>query len=588
MEHPFADQCQDLAASLLANNLNAIQEDGSILPYEGEDSRLDEPGHAALAIGEFYRATGQTKLEGYDLVDLCARCITNQAFTDQETDNGIAYSGLGLLSFSPSKERNQVWERLLDPTRERLDKMLLQRGSFVHAEQPYSIAKAVTRFSMDLTKKDETGKLIEKFISTVESNSSAGFMDIDPDNGIGGCYDIAGVSSFVFIRQALQLHANIHLRDRKLPSLRTFVEKYLRMIPDLTRLDGMGWAFGEGTGAYAQMHCISLILQAMRDDWIRDDKKAIFLDILRRVFYFFFSTYIDQETGHLLIRDAERTTISRHTTRMANFDAARYLSQWSRLARSISGSIDDAKPTKPKNTGRFVIFDKANKKEQGLFIYQDSSSGLLLQLPLMQSRNPESSDCLAFPHCPGIFDWPVERYLPVMVPELRFGEVTTLPCFYGKQSTTGLGMRNSFFFKYDQPELITKEGVMANGIGSVKVKWTFSGNKIQSEFVYTVKNVIQLDSMRYNLCLGLPHSYHTMGTSFKLGPESLRATVIKDDFQAEWAANDEVTHDPSYRGYYGKIHYVQTLLRDHPLIMRPGIQYKLILEFEPDVQMFEE
>ena len=86
-------------------------------------------------------------------------------------------------------------------------------------------------------------------------------------------------------------------------------------------------------------------------------------------------------------------------------------------------------------------------------------------------------------------------------------------------------MRNSFFFKYDQPELITKEGVMASGIGNVKVKWTFAGNKIQSEFVYTVKNIIQLDSMRYNLCLGLPHSMHTMGTSFKLGPESLRAIV---------------------------------------------------------------
>ena len=42
-------------------------------------------------------------------------------------------------------------------------------------------------------------------------------------------------SSFIFIRQALQLHANVHLKDRKLPKLRTFAEKYLRMLPDMTR-----------------------------------------------------------------------------------------------------------------------------------------------------------------------------------------------------------------------------------------------------------------------------------------------------------------------------------------------------------------
>lgn len=588
MEHPFADQCQDLAASLLANNLSAIQEDGSVLPVDGEDSRLDEPGHAALAIGEYYRATGETKIEGFDLIDLSARCITNQAFTEQDTDNGIAYSGLGLLSYGPSKERNLVWERLMDPTRERLDKMLLQRGKFNHSEQAFSIAKAVTRFSMELTKKDETGKLIEKFISTVEENSSAGFFDTNPDNGIGGSYDIAGVSAFIFIRQALQLHANIHLRERKLPSLRTFVEKYLKMIPDTTRMDGLGWAFGEGIGAYGQMHCISMILQAMRDDWITEDKKPLYLDILRRLFQYFFGTYIDQETGCLLIRDHERTTIDRHTSRMANFDAARYLSQWSRLARSIDGSINDAEPTKPRTAGRFVIFDKCNKKEQGMFIFRDQKSGLVTQMPLMQSRTPGSSDSLAFPHCPGIFDWPVESYLPIMVPELQFGETTTVPCFYGKQCVTGLGLRNSFYFKYDQPELITTDCEIASGIGSVKVRWTFSGTKILSEFTYTVKNVVQLDSMRYNLCLGLPHSIHTMPTTFKLGPESLRATVLKDDFQAEWAANEDVSNDPSYRGYFGKVHYIQTLRRSHPLIMRPGVQYKLNIQFEPDIELFGE
>ena len=63
------------------------------------------------------------------------------------------------------------------------------------------------------------------------------------------------------------------------------------------------------------------------------------LDALRRLFYFFFTTYLDQEQGCLVIRDEERNTVENHTTRMANFDAARYLCQWARIARSLKGKL---------------------------------------------------------------------------------------------------------------------------------------------------------------------------------------------------------------------------------------------------------
>ena len=62
--------------------------------------------------------------------------------------------------------------------------------------------------------------------------------------GSKGVYDVYGLLSFIFIRQALQLHANVHLKDRKLPKLRTFAEKYLKMLPDMVRQDGLGWNFG--------------------------------------------------------------------------------------------------------------------------------------------------------------------------------------------------------------------------------------------------------------------------------------------------------------------------------------------------------
>jgi len=52
--HNFSDQCLDLARSLLGNNLQHINEDGTVTPAAGEEPRVDEPGHAALAIGEFF------------------------------------------------------------------------------------------------------------------------------------------------------------------------------------------------------------------------------------------------------------------------------------------------------------------------------------------------------------------------------------------------------------------------------------------------------------------------------------------------------------------------------------------------------
>lgn len=582
----FAAQCLDMARSMLGHNLEAINADGTVRPLEGEFDRPDVPGHAAMAIGEFFRATGETTLGNYDLVDLAARCITAQVFTEEEHENGLAYCALGLLAFGPAKDRNTVWERLLEPTRERLDKRLLMRTDYEDHFQAFNIAKSVARFSMGLSKKDETGRLVERFIERLQQYSSSGFHDDGPGKGVGGVFDIYGLMSLVFIRQALQLHANIHLRDRKLPSLRTAAERYFKLLPDLVRQDGMGWIYGRSIGAYGQMHAISLILQSLRDGWIADDMRPVYHDLLRRLFQFFYMTYLDQEQGFLVIRDHERDTVCNHTSRMADYDGARYLCQWARLAKAIGGTLT-ARPALGRTSGRFVVFDKSNKKEQGLFIYQDTESGLHIQLPLVGSGSAENSDYLSFPHCPGIFDWPVNRYLPVLLPELTFGEHRTIPGFYGKHCVTGLGLRKSFYFRYEQPELITVAEKIVPGLGSVKVNWSFAGNTVTSEFVYTVKNQVQLDRMRYVLVIGAPHSRYRIGSTFTLGQQGLRCNVVRDDFQGRWLDTEVVTNDPAYKTYYGKIHYVQSLVRDHPLIMRPGQQYRLTVSFQPDIAFAE-
>jgi hypothetical protein len=580
--HSFSEQCLDMARSILGHNLDSIQPDGSVLPANGELSRPDEPGHVAFALGEYYRATGETSLLGRDLVDLAARCITAQVFTEPPTENGLAYASLGLLCFGPSKERNPVWERLVPETQERIDKQLLHRSDYDNHWQAFNVAKAVARFSFGLSKKDETSRLIERMVDRIDQTSSAGFFD-DSIHGLGGNFNLYGVMTFVFIRSALQLHANSSVRDRKLPTLRTYAEKYIRMMPELVRTDGLGWAFGRAAGAYGQMHCISLILQGLRDGWIPDDQKAKYFDILRRLFMFFYQTYLDQEQGFVDLRDTERTAYEKHTTRMANFDAARYLCQWSRLANTVQVPAGSPRLDPPRTTGRFVVFDKGNRKEQGLFLYRDIESGLHLQIPLISCGGHLSSDAISFPHCPGVFDWPNNVYLPVMLPELTFGGRATLPAFYGKNCVTGLGLRNSFFFRYEQPDLITTDEEILKNVASVKVQWTFAGGKIGCEFAYTVKQQVTLEKFRYALVIAAPHSKYRVGGSLTLGPLSHRCSVIRDDFQASWLDTEVVTADPTYRTNYGKVHYLQYLVRDHPLIMRPGQVYRLAVNFEPDL-----
>ena len=86
----------------------------------------------------------------------------------------LAYAALGLLCFGPSKERNPVWERLVDETRQRLDKQLLHRSDYDNYWQAFNVAKAVCRFSLGLSKKDETSRLIERMVERIEQTSSNG------------------------------------------------------------------------------------------------------------------------------------------------------------------------------------------------------------------------------------------------------------------------------------------------------------------------------------------------------------------------------------------------------------------------------
>jgi hypothetical protein len=245
-----------------------------------------------------------------------------------------------------------------------------------------------------------------------------------------------------------------------------------------------------------------------------------------------------------------------------------------------TGRIRRASAFKPGN--RLVIFDKNAKRESGLFVYRDGKTGLNLQLPLIGGNGRMSSDCLAFSHCPGGFDWPAGKYLPILQPELTVDGRRYIPSYYGKKLSTGLGHRRSVVFTYEQPEWITVEEEVVPGIGSCRVAWTFSEEKIISEFTYVVRERTRVERLCYMIALSAPHSIYG-ANHFALDAESLRAVVEHDDMLLSWQEIADVAENPDYRTYFGKIHYLQELSRSHPLIMHPGQPYKLVISFSPDV-----
>jgi hypothetical protein len=579
----FAEQCTDVARSILSHNLGYIDEEGNIRVADCEKPVGDEAAHVAFALGEYYRLTHETNFLQHDIIDLAAKMIVYQLENVPKSNDWGGYIALALLSFGAVKERNPVWEKLSAEVRVQLDNLLIRRDELKGNGFACAIAKAVARHGLRITKKDETGKLIDRFLAYCEEHSTGGFFDGDKGKGIGGNFDVKGLFNLSFIRQALHLHTDNFFIEKKLPSLRTHAEKYINLIPDLMREDGTCWVYGECVGAYAQMYCISTILQALRDRWIAPEKQSLYVNIVLDLFQKFFCHYIDQESGYMVIRDEERSSGEEQSSIRANFDAVRYLCQWSRLTRKspiVTGRIRRVSAFKPGN--RLVIFDKGLKRESGLFIYRDAKTGMNLQLPLIGSNGRADSDCLAFPHCPGVFDWPSGKYLPILQPELTIDGRRYIPSYYGKKLSTGLGSHRSIIFAYEQPELITVEEEIVPGIASCKVAWIFSETKITSEFTYTVKDRIRVESLRYMIVLSAPHSIYG-ANNLALDEQSLGAIVEHDDMMLSWREIGEVGSDVEYRTCYGKIHYLQELSRSYPLIMHPGQPYRLIVSFMPGV-----
>ncbi len=579
----FAHQCLELARLLLGNALPSVTGEGAVVPAEGETSLPDESAHAFNALAEFYRTTHETTLDEVDLIETAAHCFLYQS--QQPTSREMfLQNALSLSGFGTNREHNPIWEKADEETRKNFEKRLTERAT---ADDGFSkvlnILRATVRYNFGYTQKDEVPKLIDEFLNILQPTN--GWLARPCEHGIGGCFDDVILEAFLLIRQALDAHTHFSMIERKLPGLRTATERILKVLPDMVRSDGLGWAYGADVGVYGQLYPMALLVQCFRDSWIPTDKISFYGDWLCRLFQYFFGTFVDTERACLVVNDGERRTAPSQTTRSVTFDTIAFLCRWARWTSKLRETLVSSEET-PKSKSRWVLFEKTYNKEQGLFLYRDAASGLTVQLPLI--GNDGKAGALAFPHCPGIFDAPVDTYLPVLLPELTINGTRTLPSFYGKNCVSGLGLKKAVTFSYEQPELISKDEMLLPGVGSVKVRWSFEGSTVSASFIYKFKQPVTVERFRFVIPLSMPHGTHHLNTSLMLGENSLQVSVAKDDFGARWKEIESVVDDPAYRTPYGKICYLQTLERSTPLHAKPGKEYCLQLELKPDVRRIGE
>ena len=577
----FAHQCLELARLLLGNALPSVTEVGTVVPVDGEAALADESAYVFNALAEYFRATHETTFNETDLIETASRCFLHQLQqpTVRET---FLKNALSLLAFGNNREHNPVWGKASEEARKSFEKQLneytLSNDGFAKV---LNIARSTVRYSFGYTKKDDVPRLIDEFSEVLQATN--GWLAHPCERGIGGQFDGTTLKVFLFIRQSLDCHAHFPMVDRKLPSLRTGTDRLLRLISDMVRSDGLGWSYGSDVGIYGQLYPITLLVQCFRDRWMPTDKMVLYGNLLCRLFRYFFGTFVDTENARLVVNDRERRTISSQTTRSITFDTIVFLCRWARWTHKLNDTLASSEED-PKSKSRFILFEKTYNKEQGLFFYRDEESGLMVQLPLIGNDGRTGSDALAFPHCPGIFDNPVDTYLPVLLPELTVNGVQTVPSFYGKQCASGLGLRKAVTFSYEQPELIAKDETFLPGVGSCKVCWTFDGSTVLAAFVYKFKQPITVERFRYVVPLSVPHSVHHVNTSLMLGENSLQVSVVKDDFGARWKEIENVFDDAVYKTPYGKICYLQTLERSVPLYAKPGKEYHLRIELKPDIR----
>ncbi|MDR2576707.1 MAG: hypothetical protein LBC42_01505, partial [Puniceicoccales bacterium] len=329
------------------------------------------------------------------------------------------------------------------------------------------------------------------------------------------------------------------------------------------------------------------IIAALSDAWIEPAQQPIYIDLLNRHFRNFFFQYVDQEDGSLRLSDNERGLPENASMARVNFAVAHQLSLWCHYAGTLKEPFQCQKAQQLPSGSRFFSFSSGGKREQGLLVHRDEESGLAMQLPLVDGNSTESCAFLAYPHCSGIFEAPVQGYWPILVPELQIDGKLFTPSFYGKAIGAGIGSNREFQWHYEQPDLIDIEGHIHTGIASCKVQWNFQKTNVHAEFTYIPKKSLQLERFRYVVAIAMPHSQTMQDGIPQLdsagGPW---IKILQDDFLGDWQQPQDVSADQAMRTHSGKIHYLLAYIRMQPVSLQSGRNYRFSVALTPNVKVF--
>ncbi|MDR3316912.1 MAG: hypothetical protein LBS68_02470 [Puniceicoccales bacterium] len=578
----FAEQSLDIARHIFGHWLGRLGKSGAAAMEMGYPTRPEEAGHLAHALASYVALAGQRSIPQGDLVDAAARCIASQFYYAPESSDGCVHAAMALMTLGLNRSKNAVWEQFPGEIQALISRWMRRPLAVGPSERVFSIAQGVVAAGMGFADKDDSDKQIEQHINEILRGPGAGFVSTAADPS-GGRYDGSGLGQLLFLREVIQRHANVHVRERRLPALRSCFQKYLRLLPLLAQGDASCWAYGSPMGCLGTVYGCTAIICSLADGWVEVAQRAQCMDLLGRFSRNFFFQYVDQEEGILRLRDSERDIPEDESETQTCFDVARQLVLWGLFGRQVEEIFPKVEDLPLPTGGRFLPFSPGGRREQGLLLHRDAASGIAIQLPLCDGVGTPSCAHLAYPHCSGIFEAPSSGYLPILLPELAVNGHVLTPSFHGKNIGTGLGRGNEFQWSYEQPELVTVGGNMVSGLASCKVRWSFQGTKVRSEFVYSPKKVLRLDGFRYMVAIPVPHSKAILRGIPILGEGGPNPEILQDDFQGEWQPLRDVGENPAMRTHTGKIRYLLSYVRLLPLQMQTGRDYRFSVSLTPDI-----
>ncbi|MDR2667809.1 MAG: hypothetical protein LBB38_02095 [Puniceicoccales bacterium] len=553
----------DIAQHIAGHLVTQIGEDGRVSELGDADPSVGlQPGPIAHALASCAAAMGSGEACA-QLADGAARSIAGQFYHHSRGDCmvGCARGAIALMALGLNRSRNGAWAKFPDSIRDRITRWMRTKEDVPLQLRPYAIVRSIVASGMGFVSTDDSEKLVEDYLKELLASPAAGFVDCSAMDQLQGRYDASGLMGLLLVREALQRHANSHIRERRLHDLRSCMARYLRILPYLLQRDGSSWAYGEPSGCLGTVCSCSAILCALADGWIDPVQRESQIALLGRHFRNFFFNHFDSETGNIILPAA---AVGHHSSGFSQVGIAaevvHQLALWHQFGKNVRDTFSAGTEVNVAEGGRFVSFESGSKYDRGLMIYGCGNGGPSFQLPLL---SPPREECgvarnksAAFPHCAGILDASIEWDVPPLLPLLTVGGKTIAPSFYGKNIATGLGASRSFQFRYEQPEVISIDGELLPGFGSCKVQWSFNGNEMRLEYVFVPKKVARME--RFCYAVPIPAAD---------GEMSLRAKILHDDFHGEWEDGD----DSPIRGPFAPMsHYTRTT----PILLQVDNSYR--------------